>query len=179
VDPNAEGDMPSVLANHLDLLAAAFACDLTRVASLQISTGQNRIRYPWVNSLGEGHSLSHAGPSNADARAELVARERWHTEALARFLGRLEDIPEGDGTALDNTLVLWGTDVSVGNTHTLTNLPYLMLGSASGYFRTGRFLQYQGASNSDLLVSVLNAMGVEAQSFGHPDFATGPLSGLV
>lgn len=179
VNPNGEDDMPGILAAHLDLLAAAFTCDLTRVASLQISTGQNRIRYPWVNSLGEGHALSHAGPTNEAARQELIARERWHAEMLAAFLQRLADTPEGDGTLLDNTLVLWGTDVSVGNTHALTNLPYLMIGSAGGYFRTGRYLEYMSASNSDLLVSVLNAMGVEATTFGHPDFVTGPLSGLV
>lgn len=179
VNPNGEEDMPGILATHLDLLAAAFTCDLTRVASLQISTGQNRIRYPWADSLGEGHSLSHSGPSNEAARLELVARERWHAEMLAGFLQRLADTPEGEGSLLDNTLVLWGTDVSVGNTHALTNLPYLMIGSTGGYFRTGRFLEYDGASNSDLLVSVLNAMGVETATFGHPDFVTGPLSGLA
>lgn len=176
---DSEDDMPQILELDLDLLAVAFACDLTRVASLQISTGQNRIRYPWVNSLGEGHTLSHAGPTNEGATQQLVDRERWHSGQLARFAERLASIPEGDGSVLDHTLILWGTEVSVGNTHALTNLPYLMLGSAGGYFRTGRFVQFSDVSNNDLLVSVLNAMGVEAQTFGHPDYVTGPLPGLT
>ncbi len=67
--------MPTIAGLHLDMLATAFACDLTRVASFQISTSLNHIRYPWLNSLGEGHALSHMGPSDATAHLELVARQ--------------------------------------------------------------------------------------------------------
>lgn len=178
LDPNSEVDMPTIAELEIDLLAMAFACDLTRVASFQISTALNRIRYPWLDSTGEGHSLSHAGPSNTAASAELIRRHTWHASLIARLFDRLSEIPEGDGTALDNTLLVWGNEVSEGNVHSHVNMPFL-LGGGGWYFRTGRYVQYQNASHSDLLVSILNAMGVEATTFGLPEYCTGPLSGLV
>src|SRR5690606_35278277 len=105
-----ENDMPAIMQTHLDLLAVAFACDLTRVASLQISTGFNRIRFPWLDSLAEGHSLSHSGPTNTQAEAELIARAKWHSEQLAYFMDLLATIPEGEGSVLDNTAILWGNE---------------------------------------------------------------------
>jgi len=178
VDATSEDDMPTIAGLHLDMLATAFACDLTRIASFQISTSLNHIRYPWLNSMGEGHALSHMGPSDDDARKELVSRQTWHSQMLANFLTRLSQIPEGSGTVLDNTLVLWGNEVSEGNTHSHQSIPFLMAGGG-WYFRTGRSLQYSNNSHNDLLVSVLNAMGVPATTFGQPDLCGGPLSGLV
>lgn len=178
LDPTSEDDMPAIAGLHLDMLATAFACDLTRVASFQISTSLNHIRYPWLNSMGEGHALSHMGPSDAGSRAELVSRQTWHSQLLANFLKRLGEIPEGSGTVLDNTLVLWGNEVSEGNTHSHQNVPFLMAGGG-WYFRTGRSLQYASASHNDLLVSVLNAMGVPATTFGQADLCHGALPNLV
>jgi len=177
-DPTSEDDMAAIAALHLDMLATAFACDLTRIASFQISTSLNHIRYPWLNSLGEGHALSHMGPSDEDAHQELVARQTWHSQMLANFLTRLSQIPEGSGTVLDNTLVLWGNEVSQGNTHSHESIPFLMAGGG-WYFRTGRALQYTNAPHNNLLVSVLNAMGVPATTFGQANLCDGPLSGLV
>jgi hypothetical protein len=79
---------------------------------------------------------------------------------------------------LDNTLVLWGNEVAVGSTHAHTDMPFLMAGGG-WYFRTGRALTFAGASHSNLLVSVLNAMGVPATTFGNPEVCTGELPGLV
>jgi hypothetical protein len=175
---DSEDDMPIIAGLHLDMLATAFACDMTRVASLQISTSLNHIRYPWLNSLGEGHALSHMGPSDTNAFQEMVNRQTWHSQLLANFLKRLSEIPEGSGTVLDSTLVLWGNEVAQGNTHAHENIPFLMAGGG-WHFRTGRALQYMAASHNDLLVSVLNAMGVPATSFGQADLCHGALPGLV
>ncbi len=178
LDPSSETDMEFVSRAHLDLLAAAFACDLTRVASVQYSTGFNKLRYPWVDSLREGHALSHTGPSDTVAQEELVKRATWHAGELAYFLDRLAEIPEGNGTALDNTLVLWGNEISAGNTHSLDNIPYLIAGNAGGALRTGRHLDFGGKSNCDLMLSLLHAFDIDADTFGHPDHCSGPLSGL-
>jgi hypothetical protein len=177
LDPNSETDMPMVMQAHLDLLAVAFACDLTRVASLQISTGFNKIRFPWVDDEGEGHALSHAGPTSA--REPLVARAKWHAQQLAYFMSLLQSIPEGDGTVLDNTAIVWGNEVSIGNTHTLTNMPYLIAGSAGGAINTGRYLAFESASTNDLLSAIVNAYGIDTQTFGHPDYAAAPLPGVL
>jgi hypothetical protein len=113
-----------------------------------------------------------------NAHLELVSRQTWHSQMLANFLTRLSQIPEGSGTVLDNTLVVWGNEVSEGNTHSHENMPFVTVGGG-WYFRTGRSLQYTSASHNDLLVSVLNAMGVPATTFGQADLCHGALSGLV
>lgn len=178
LDPVSEVDMPTIAELELDLLALAFTCDLTRVASFEISTALNRIRYPWLDSLGEGHALSHAGTSDADAKAQLLKRQNWHSSLIARLFDRLAVVPEGDGSVLDNTLLFWGNEVSMGTTHTHDNMPFVVAGGKWA-FRTGRYVQYAGNSHGDLLVSLLNAMGVEDQTFGDARFVTGPLPGLV
>jgi hypothetical protein len=177
LDPTSEVDMPMIAELEIDLLSIAFACDLSRVASFEISTGLNRIRYPWLNSLGEGHPLSHMGPSDTDARAQLVARARWHSSLVARLYDRLAQLPEEGGTAADNTLLVWCSEVSEGNTHSHINMPFLLVGGG-WHFQTGRYLDATGASHTDLLVTILNAMGVEVTTFGLPEHCTGPLAVL-
>lgn len=178
LDPASEVDMPRIAELELDLLALAFACDQTRVASFQISTALNRIRYPWVESLGEGHSLSHSGTSDVSAKTQLLQRQAWHASLIARLFDRLALIGDGEGTVLDNTLLFWGNEVSMGTTHTHDNMPFIVAGGTWA-FRTGRYVQYSGASHADLLVSLLNAMGVPDTTFGDPATCTGPLPGLV
>lgn len=176
LDPSSEEDMPLIAELEVDLLALAFACDLTRVGSLQIGTSLNRVRYPWLNSMGEGHTLSHS--TDEGSVAQLVARDTWHAGLLARLCDRLSEIREGNGTALDNTVIVWCTEVSKGTTHAHTDMPFLVVGGG-WHFRTGRYLELGGVAHSGLLVSLLNALGVEDETFGHPDFATGPLSALT
>jgi hypothetical protein len=179
LDPKDENDMPAVMTAHLDLLAMAFACDLTRVASIQVSTGFNRIRFPWIDNKGEGHSLSHTGESDTESWNALTKRATWHAEQIAYLMQKLSEMPEGDGSVLDNTVILWGNEVSIGNTHSLDNIPYLVAGNLGGALQTGRFVEYSGASNNDLLNAILTAYGSEQATFGHPDFSSGPLSGIV
>jgi hypothetical protein len=178
LDPSSEVDMPLIAELEIDLLSIAFACDLSRVASFEISTGLNRTRYPWLDSLGEGHPLSHMGPSDTDARAQLVARARWHSGLVARLYDRLAQLPEEGGTAADNTLLVWCSEVSEGNTHSHVNMPFLLVGGG-WHFQTGRYLDAAGGSHTDLLVTILNAMGVEETTFGLPEHCTGPLGVLA
>jgi len=178
LDPASETDMPTIAELEIDLLAAALSCDLTRVASLQVCTALNRIRYPWLNSLGEGHSLSHATGGDMDAVAQLTERGKWHAGLIARLCDRLAATPEGDGTVLDNTLIVWCSEISLGNSHSHTDMPFLVLGGG-WHFRTGRYLQLAGESHSNLLVSLLNAMGLPHTSFGVPEQCTGALTGMV
>lgn len=176
---DSEETMPEVSRAHLDLLAAAFACDLTRVASVQYSTGFNRIRYPWTDDQGEGHSLSHSGDSNIEAWDALTSRATWHAGEIAYFLNKLAEIPEGEGTVRDSTLVIWASEVSQGNSHSLNDIPYLLVGTLGGTLRGGQFLTYESASNCDLLHAVLQGYGIEQERFGHPEHASGVLSGLL
>lgn len=173
-------DMPDITRLQLDLLALAFACDLTRVASVQFSTAINAIGFPWLNSTAEGHNLSHRGPSDSGARDQLTQRASWYAGQIAYLAQQLAAVTEGDRTVLDNTVLVWGNELSLGNSHSHREIPFMLLGSAGGRLRTGRYLQLGAQPHNRLLVSLLNTMGVDATSFGHRDFGTaGALTGLT
>jgi hypothetical protein len=160
-------------------MVMSFACDLTRVASIQYSNGMNHTQFPWIGSMGDGHALSHAGDTDVAAWAEWSLRERWYAEQVAYLLQRMSEIPEGEGTMLDHVVLLWVNELAQGNTHSHVRMPFVMAGNLGGYFRTGRYLAYDHLSHNNLLVSMQNAFGIEAQTFGDPAFCTGPLSGLT
>lgn len=171
--------MNQISRNHLDVIKMAFACDLTRVASIQYSNGANHHTFPFIGSNSDGHGLSHAANEDGAAWAEWTVRQTWYCEEFAYLLGQLASVPEGDVTMLDHTIILWVNELAQGNTHSHDRMPFVLAGSGGGYLRTGRYLNYGGASHNDLLVSLLNAFGLPDQTFGHPDFCTGPLSGLT
>ena len=176
VDDN--DNFPAVGRLQMDLLTMALACDLTRVVSLQWSGAVSQTRHSWLG-IGEGHhDLSHEGDSNAMTQDKLVQINTWYAEQFAYLLDRLSGVPEGDGTMLDHSIVVWGNELGKGNEHSHTLVPFVLAGSADNYFRTGRLLRYEGAAHSNLLVSLCNAMGVETSSFGNPAYCSGPLPNL-
>lgn len=177
LQPDSAATTQEITRLHMDLMAMAFACDLTRVGTLQIGQADNHLTMPWLESNYDGHALSHLGNTDPQ-KAQVGARDRWYAEQLAYLLGKLDAIPEGDGTMLDHTLVLWSSEISVGNSHAQTSMPIVMAGGGAG-FRMGRYLEYQGASHSDLLLSILHGFGVHDATFGNPTYQTGELSGLV
>lgn len=175
--PDSATTMPDVSQLQIDLLVMAMACDITRVGSLQFSQAQNHINFPWLDSQWDGHALSHLGSSDP-ARQEIALRDHWYAERFAYLLGRLKAIPEGDGTMLDHTQILWCNELSEGYTHSLRGMPFVLAGGAAG-FRNGRCVRYQGASHSALLLSILRGFGIDDATFGNPDFHKGELGGLT
>lgn len=169
--------MQDIATWQIDLMAMAFACDVTRVGILQFGQADNQLTFPWLGSTMDGHSLSHLG-STDPTRPQIAWRDRWYAEKFAYLLGKLKAIPEGDGTVLDHTLILWANELSEGNAHSLKSLPFVLAGHAGG-FRMGRFVEYQSASHSDLLLSLLHAMDVPDASFGNPTYLTGELPNLL
>jgi hypothetical protein len=203
VTPTASGDCaaPSMSAYDLtqddqyeatgrlqmDLAAAALACDQTRVLSLQwsYSESEHLFQFLTINGAqidGNHHGISHdfAGSGvNYDAYNRI---QTWYQEQLAYFLGKLASYPEGDGTLLDHTIVLWATEIGESTEHALTTMPYVLAGGASGRIRTGRLIDYGTAQkdNNQLLVSIAHAMGLtDVTSFGDAAGATGPLPDLA
>ncbi len=173
---------------QMDLLTMALACDLTRVATLQWSASTNNRPYPFLKYddgtgpkaiFDDEHILGHTPFSDVHAWGKLRVIRRWYMEQLAYLLAGLDAIPEGDGTMLDNTVVVLGSEIAWGNSHSHSDAPFLLAGSAGGYFATGRRLHFDGQQfHNDLLISLLHSMGVEASTFGNPTYCTGPLSGL-
>lgn len=179
LDENDEGTMEQIADLQVDLMAAAIACDLTRVITLQFSSAINEIRCPWLDDMGSGHALSHSGISDLDSQAALVLRSQWYAGRVGRLLAGLDGIVEGEGSALDNSVVVWGNELGLGNSHTLTDVPFVVAGSAGGYLRSGRYVRYGGVAHNQLWVAMLNAMGIDATDFGHPDYSSGALPSLV
>jgi hypothetical protein len=170
---------PALGKLQLDLLAMSLACDLTRVATVQWTTVQTGKVFRWLGQDEPHHTLSHAGESDAARQEMLVDIGRWHAQQLAYLCKKLDSVPEGDGTVLDNTVILWCTDIANGSTHARRDMPYVLVGGAGGALKTGRHLKYEGALHNDLLTAIANAMGVPTKRFGNPEYCNGPLAGLL
>ncbi len=179
-DPQATENYPEVSRRQIDLLVMAFACELTRVASLQWSRAASNLRLPWTGVEDAHHELSHRGDSDQSMIDKITTINTWYAGEVAYLLERLASVPEGDGTMLDNTIVVWGNELARGNSHGGDPIPFVIAGGGAGVMQPGRFLRYDNASHHRLLVSLAHAMGVDSiQSFGNTDPSTGPLSGLL
>jgi hypothetical protein len=180
IDIAANDSFPLVGKLQMDLLVMSLACDLTRVASLQWSRSASAVRFSWLHIDALHHDLSHRGDGDTDAIDKLTSVNRWYAQQLAYLIGRMKQIPEGDGTLLDNTVILWCNELAKGNVHSRTDAPYVLAGRAGGALQTGRFLSFDGdVPHNNLLLSLIHAMGQNDTSFGNPDWCTGPLTGLV
>ena len=160
---------PAISAAHAQLLAMAFACDQTRVGAL---TFGDLNAFPWLDAdFASGwHDAVHAGPAaSATARADLIASYAWFAEQLALLLDALDAVPEGDGTLLDHTLVLFANCFSDGSAHSHTGKSYLLAGGGPG-LQMGRALDAGGAPHGELLTAVLQAVGFDVDHFGDRDF---------
>ncbi|UQA59320.1 DUF1552 domain-containing protein [Polyangium aurulentum] len=189
MDLNDPANYPAIGKLHMDLLVMAFACDLTRVATLQWSASTNNKPYPFLMYddgsgakpiMDDEHVMGHQPDSDVHAWNKLRVIRRWYMEQYAYLLARMSEIKEGDGTMLDNTVVVLGSEIARGNTHSHMDAPFLVAGSGGGYFKTGRVIDFPGdVPHNNLLVSVMNAMGIPATTFGDPAHCTGPLAGLT
>ena len=103
----------------------------------------------------------------------------WYAEQFAYLLTKLDSIPEGDGTLLDNTAILWGNEISRGNTHDLTDIPFVLAGSASGKLRSGQYFRYSGIPHNQLLLSIIQSFGIEMNEFGASHLNNGILAELL
>jgi hypothetical protein len=189
IDLNSPSSYPAIGKLQMDLLVMALRCDLTRVATLQWSASTNNKPYPYLMYdagdgpkpiAGDEHVMGHQPDTDLHAWGALRVIRRWYMEQFAHLLGALEATPEGDGTMLDNTVVLLGSELARGNTHSHTDAPFLLAGSAGCYFKTNQHLTFDGRNpHNNLLVSLANSMGVDTNTFGMPEYCTGALSGLT
>lgn len=183
VDPNKSSNTPVVMDAMISLMAASLSCGLTNFASMQYRVGENDggYLYDWLGITDqEHHLLTHAGDTDANARAELTKIYSWYAEMFAKFLAKLDAVPEGNGTMLDNSLVVWGSELGKGNSHSFEKMPFVVAGGAGGKLPTGRFLQYDKVEHNRLLVSIAQLMGVpEMGKFGTTDTKSGGLSGFT
>lgn len=165
---------------QMDLAAAALACDQTRILTFQWSYAESEHLFQFLNVSGSHHVISHDNSAAATAAYNTIAA--WYAQQFAYFVNKLDSYREGDRTLLDNCIVLLTSEIGDGITHDLTTLPCLLVGSAGGRIRAGRFIDFGSArrDNNQMLISLAHAMGAEdLTTFGDPSGAMGPLPGLT
>jgi hypothetical protein len=173
-DPYAIANAPALGKLQIDLMVAALACDQTRVASIMWANSSNTDPFPWLGIDEQHHDLAHEGDGNDSARDKLVKINTWYAEQFAYLLSRLKSVQEGEGTLLDNTLLVWVNEHQKGNNHDRYGMPYLLAGRAGGSVKTGRWMQLDGdVPHNNLWVGCMQAMGLEVTTFGDPEFCDG------
>jgi hypothetical protein len=149
-----------------DLLALAFQTDTTRVSSFMIAHDGSNRSYPAIGVPDGHHDISHHG-GNAEKKEKIAKINRFHMTQFARFLERLKSVREGEGTLLDNCMIVYGSGIADGNAHSHHDLPVLLAGRGGGAFKTGQHLRYaKDTPMSNLYLAMLERMGVKEQRFG-------------
>ncbi|QDV38903.1 DUF1552 domain-containing protein [Tautonia plasticadhaerens] len=181
LDEAENDDMPRISKQQIDLMVNSFAADFARVATFQITNSVGQPKMRWIG-IDEGHhELSHEPDSNEDAVDKLTRINTWYCEQVAYLAKRLAETPEpgGEGTMLDNTTIVWTNELGKGNSHTLNDIPFVLVGGGLG-FKMGRSLKYKDAHHNRLLLSFAHAFGHRIERFGNPDFCgEGPLPNLT
>jgi len=161
---------PPVFEDHLELMLdlqlLAFQSDLTRVVTFMIGKEQSARPYPQIGVPEAHHPLSHH--NNVP---ELVARmsriNRYHAELFSKYVAKLRATPDGDGTLLDHTTILYGTGLSNSTRHAGDNLPILLVGGGAGRLPGGRHVRYGNEpSLANLLVTLMDKMDVPVDRIG-------------
>jgi hypothetical protein len=149
-----------------DLLALAFQTDTTRVSSFMIAHDGSNRSYPAIGVPDGHHDISHHG-GNAEKKEKIAKINRFHMTQFARFLERLKSVRDGEGTLLDNCMIVYGSGIADGNAHSHHDLPVLLAGRGGGAFKTGQHLRYaKDTPMSNLYLAMLERMGVKEQRFG-------------
>jgi hypothetical protein len=177
--PAAPVGVPFDFEEHVnlmyDLMVLAFQTNVTNVCTYMVAREESNKIYPQVG-VHEGHHATSHHQNKADKIDKLARIQTYHIGLLARFLEKLRATPDGDGTLLDHSLLLFGSNMSNSNSHNHFPLPNLLIGGASGQHKAGRHMKYEDRTPmSNLLVSMLGQVGVPIETLGD---STGPLSGL-
>jgi hypothetical protein len=173
--PSNNAGFPTQVTQMMDITTALLACDVTRVVTLQLSYAFSNVVHTWLGHTKGHHTLCHDG---LDERTPLSAIDVWYSQQVAYLLGKLDAVNEGNGTLLDNTLVVWGHENGT-TAHRQDNVPFMLAGKAGGALRTGRFVNFPAKPHAMLLVSIAQIMGLPITSVGNIQMSSGPLVGLV
>lgn len=174
-------NIPQLSKMQIDLMVNSFAADFARVATLQYTNSVGQAKMRWLGIEEGHHDLSHHEDSKQDSQDKLTKINTWYCEQLAYLATRLAATPEpgGSGSLLDNTLIVWTNELGKGNSHTLDNIPFVLVGGGLD-FHMGRSLKYRKAPHNRLLLALAGGFGHHLERFGNPDYCgDGPLTGLV
>src|SRR5689334_22212416 len=172
MDRPANG-LPEDLREHArlmcDIIAIGFQTDKTRVATLLLARDLGALYYPFLGVREGHHSASHN--NNSDGYERIA---RFHLSQLAYLATKLDGMSEGNGTVLDNSCLMWLSNLWIGRKHDNTRLPLVLAGGLGGTLETGRTLDYTKESDenrkmSSLYLSIMDRMGIKLDRFGDAD----------
>jgi hypothetical protein len=160
------GDVESHIKLMYDLMVLAWQTEITRVSTFLVAKELSGAVYPNSGVRDSFHILSHHS-HNEDNKARFALLNRYHVSLLGYFLDQLKDVPDGDGTLLDHSLILYGSGMSDGNAHDHDPLPILLAGRAGGTLEGNRHIvQPPQTPMSNLLLTLLDKLGCSEESFG-------------
>ncbi len=168
-----DNGLPEDIREHMrlmcDLIALAFQTDKTRIGTLLLCRDISGLFYPFLNVRKAHHSASHD-----DLSDDFERISRYYCSQLAYLAGRLDSMPEGEGTVLDNSCLLFVNNMWSGSKHDSTKVPVLTAGGLGGTLQTGRVLNYAGKSDEDrrlcgMYLSIMHRMGLKMDRFGDAD----------
>jgi hypothetical protein len=150
----------------MDLTVLAFWTDMTRVGTLMTAHGFSRQNFTFLDGVtSDHHGMSHH-MNRAPAIAEYTKVSHWYIEQLAYMLDKMKQIDEGDGSLLDHTVILYGSEMKDGNGHIKNNLPILLAGRGGGLIDPGRHVVLKEHTPlSNLLLTLAQKFGCEIDSF--------------
>lgn len=168
--PERPTDIPDTFDEHtkliFDLQALAYRADITRVFTMVMARELSTRTYPNIGVPEQHHPTSHHR-NDPDLIAKKAKIDTYHVQLLSYFLQKLQATPEGEGTLLDQSLILYGGGMGDGNLHRHFDLPCLLAGKLGGRFKTGRHLAYpDNTPMSNLLLTILDNVGVRMDKIG-------------
>jgi hypothetical protein len=192
-DPSADADVPLRIQLAQQMLVAGMACDMARVGTIMMAPSRSDMYLTWLSggTSESHHNLSHEPTSNASAQSMLLSINQWYASQVSALITQLKAVPENGGTMFDGTVILWANEIEQGCPHGYTNVPFLLAGSAGGYFKTGQAVTMPawtgpsysgpGTPHNSLLLSLCHAMGLpQVTTFGNPKYcAGGPIAQIV
>jgi hypothetical protein len=173
-----EAQHKTLAQNQLGIILSAFQCDLARVATFSFAHGNSALRFskilPNFTDGAGHHDISH----NMGATNEHAAIDTFYSQMMVDFLNKMKATPDGAGTLLDNTIIVYFNECCYGWDHSIENMPVLMFGGKNLKLQTGQHLQFGMRYMNDVWVAIANALGMPMKTFGDTAFSTGAVPGL-
>jgi hypothetical protein len=174
---NRPAGVPESFAEHarlmFDLQLLAYQGDVTRVTTFMIGREFSGRTYPEIGVPDAHHPISHH--QRDPVRVEKCAKvNHYHVSLFSEYVEKLRTTPDGDGSLLDHTVILYGAGMNEGNGHIPRNLPILLVGGGGGRLRPGRHIRYaDGTPLANMQLGLLDKLGVQVEEHGN---STGPVS---
>jgi hypothetical protein len=168
--PDAPAGIPSRFDEHMalmfDLIALAYQANLTRVVSFMMAAEVSNQPYNFINIADAFHPLSHHA-NNPTKLSNLAKVQAWNTGAFAKFAAKLQSLPDGEGNMLDNSILVFGSNMSDSNAHNHFPLPMAIVGGGGGRIKGNRHLRYPDKTPiANMHLTILDRIGVPMETFG-------------